>query len=68
MDIFNRLWFHIFKRNKPTSTMPEPKFDYSEHIRQKLNRILEIEDGSNYWEFKNKTKDKELLIKKYLER
>jgi hypothetical protein len=28
---------------------------------------LEIEDGSNYWEFKNKTKEKELLIKKYLE-
>ena len=27
MDIFNRLWFHIFKRSKPTPTMPEPKFD-----------------------------------------
>ena len=42
------------------------RFDYAEHIRQKLNCILELEDGSNYWEFKNKTKDKELLIKKYL--
>jgi len=29
---------------------------------------LELEDGSNYWDFKNKTKEKELLIKKYLER
>jgi len=42
------------------------RFDYAEHIRQKINCILELEDGSNYWEFKNKTKDKELLIKKYL--
>jgi hypothetical protein len=43
-------------------------FDYSEHIRQKLNCILEIEDGSNYWDAKNRIERKELLIKKYLER
>jgi len=44
------------------------RFDYAEYLRQKINCILELEDGSNYWEFKNKTKSKELLIKKYLER
>ena len=44
------------------------RFDYAEYLRQKINCILELEDGSNYWEFKNKTKDKELLMKKYLEK
>jgi len=52
----------------PNNVQIKQSFDYAEHIRQKLNCILELEDGSNYWEFKNKTKDKELLIKKYLEK
>jgi hypothetical protein len=43
-------------------------FDYSEHIRRKLNCILEIEDGSNYWDKQNRIETKEMLIKKYLER
>jgi len=52
----------------PNKVEIKQEFDYSEHIRQKLNCILELEDGSNYWEFKNKTKEKELLIIKYLGR
>lgn len=52
----------------PNKVEIKQRFDYAEHIRQKINCILELEDGSNYWEFKNKTKSKELLIKKYLER
>jgi len=43
-------------------------FDYSEHIRQKLNCILQIDDGSNYWDAKNKIESKEMLIKKYLKK
>jgi hypothetical protein len=43
-------------------------FDYSEHIRQKLNCILEIDDGSNYWDAKNKIERKENLLIKYLNR
>ena len=50
----------------PNKVQIKQRFDYAEHIRQKINCILELEDGSNYWEFKNKTKQKELLIKKYL--
>jgi len=59
---------HLSTNPAPERKKDLAQFEYSEHIRRKLNCILEIEDGSNYWEFKNKTKDKELLIKKYLER
>lgn len=52
----------------PNKVEIKQSFDYAEYLRQKINCILELEDGSNYWEFKNKTKSKELLIKKYLER
>jgi hypothetical protein len=52
----------------PNKVEVKPTFDYSEHIRQKLNCILEIEDGSNYWDAKNKIESKELLIIKYLEK
>jgi len=50
----------------PNNVQIKQRFDYAEYLRQKINCILELEDGSNYWDFKNKTKDKELLIKKYL--
>ena len=50
----------------PNNVQIKQRFDYAEYLKQKINCILELEDGSNYWEFKNKTKDKELLIKKYL--
>ena len=50
----------------PNKVEIKQSFDYAEYLRQKINCILELEDGSNYWEFKNKTKQKELLIKKYL--
>ena len=52
----------------PNNVEIKQSFDYAEYLRQKINCILELEDGSNYWEFKNKTKQKELLIKKYLKR
>ena len=52
----------------PNKVEIKQTFDYSEHIRQKLNCILEIEDGSNYWDAKNKIERKELLLIKYLKR
>jgi len=52
----------------PNKVEIKKTFDYSEHIRQKLNCILELEDGSNYWDAKNKIESKELLIIKYLGR
>lgn len=52
----------------PNKVEIKQSFDYAEYLRQKINCILDLDDGSNYWEFKNKTKSKELLIKKYLER
>jgi hypothetical protein len=52
----------------PNKVEIKKTFDYSEHIRRKLNCILELEDGSNYWDAKNKIESKEMLIIKYLKR
>ena len=41
------------------------EFDYAEYIRQKLNKILEIEEG-NYWEGRYKIESKENKLKEYL--
>lgn len=56
------------------STNPVPgrkkdlaQFEYSEHIRQKLNAILEIPEGRNYWEKEFKTVHYENKLKKYFE-
>ena len=54
------------------STHPKPitvrvqKLEYSEHIRQKLNAILEIPEGRNYWEKEFKTINYENKLKQYL--
>lgn len=40
--------------------------DYSEYIRRKLNYILDIPEGHNYWEKKYKTKPYEDKLKEYL--
>jgi hypothetical protein len=61
------LFFPLLSFAPPNKLEIKPTFDYSEHIRQKLNCILEIEDGSNYWDAKNKIESKEMLIIKYLE-
>lgn len=55
-----------------TNPAPERKkdlaqFEYSEHIRQKLNSILEIPDGRNYWEKEFKTINYENKLKQYLQ-
>jgi hypothetical protein len=42
------------------------KLEYSEHIRQKLNSILEIPEGRNYWELEFKTINYENKLKEYL--
>lgn len=42
------------------------KLEYSEHIRIKLNKILEIPNGRNYWEKEYQTKPYEDKLKKYL--
>jgi hypothetical protein len=52
----------------PLPSVRVQKLEYHEHIRQKLNCILEIEDGSNYWDKQNRIESKELLIIKYLKR
>jgi hypothetical protein len=62
------LFLPILSFAPPNKVEIRQEFDYSEHIRQKLNCILELEDGSNYWDAKNKIESKEMLIKKYLER
>jgi len=43
------------------------KLEYSEHIRQKLNSILEIPEGRNYWEREFKTINYENKLKQYLQ-
>ena len=43
------------------------QFEYSEHIRQKLNSILEIPEGRNYWEREFKTVNYENKLKQYLQ-
>lgn len=53
------------------ATRPKPqvrvqKLEYSEHIRQKLNAILEIPEGRNYWEKEFKTVNYENKLKEYL--
>ena len=42
------------------------QFEYSEHIRLKLNKILEIPAGRNYWEKEFKTITYENKLKEYL--
>lgn len=43
------------------------QFEYSEHIRLKLNAILEIPEGRNYWEKEFKTINYENKLKQYFE-
>ena len=50
---------------KPT-TVRVQKLEYSEHIRLKLNAILEIPEGRNYWEKEFKTINYENKLKEYL--
>jgi len=45
----------------PNKVEIKQSFDYAEYLRQKINCILELEDGLNYWEFKNKTKRKRII-------
>lgn len=51
---------------KPT-TVRMQKLEYSEYIRQKLNAILKIPEGRNYWEKEFKTVKYENKLKQYLE-
>ena len=41
------------------------QLEYYEHIRQKLNAILEIPEGRNYWEKEFKTINYENKLKQY---
>ena len=55
------------------ATHPKPitvrvqKLEYSEHIRLKLNGLLEIPEGRNYWEKEFKTVHYENKLKQYFE-
>ena len=46
-------------------TVRVQKLEYSEHIRLKLNAILEIPEGRNYWEKEFKTVNYENKLKQY---
>ena len=50
----------------PLPSVRVQKLEYSEHIRQKLNKILEIPEDRNYWEREFKTIIYENKLKKYL--
>jgi phage baseplate assembly protein W len=50
----------------PLPSVRVQKLEYSEHIRQKLNSILEIPEGRNYWEREFKTVNYENKLKEYL--
>jgi hypothetical protein len=53
--------------NKPgVEKKDHAQLEYHEHIRQKLNKILEIPDGRNYWEREFKTVIYENKLKEYL--
>ena len=51
----------------PLPSVRVQKLEYSEHIRQKLNSILEIPEGRNYWEKEFKTINYENKLKQYLQ-
>jgi len=51
----------------PLPSVRVQKLEYSEHIRQKLNKILEIPEGRNYWEKEFKTINYENKLKQYLQ-
>ena len=51
----------------PNKVEIKQKLEYSEHIRQKLNAILEIPEGRNYWEKEFKTIIYENKLKQYFE-
>jgi len=51
----------------PLPSIRVQKLEYSEHIRQKLNSILEIPEGRNYWEKEFKTVIYENKLKQYLQ-
>lgn len=49
----------------PKQKVRVQKLEYSEHIRLKLNSILEIPEGRNYWEKEFKTINYENKLKQY---
>lgn len=51
----------------PLPSVRVQKLEYSEHIRIKLNKILEIPEGRNYWEREFKTINYENKLKEYLQ-
>jgi phage baseplate assembly protein W len=51
----------------PLPSVRVQKLEYSEHIRQKLNSILEIPEGRNYWEKEFRTVKYENKLKEYLQ-
>lgn len=51
----------------PLPSVRVQKLEYSEHIRLKLNSILEIPEGRNYWEKEFKTINYENKLKQYLQ-
>jgi len=54
--------------NKPgVEKKDHAQLEYHEHIRQKLNSILEIPEGRNYWEREFKTINYENKLKQYLQ-
>ena len=49
----------------PMQNVRVQKLDYPEHIKNRLNKILEIPDGKNYWDKEFKTIIYENKLKEY---
>jgi hypothetical protein len=49
----------------PLPSVRVQKLDYSEHVRNRLNKILEIPEGKNYWDKEFKTIIYENKLKEY---
>ena len=67
LKIFSILLLPIQLATHPKPQVRVQKLEYHEHIRQKLNSILEIPEGRNYWEKEFKTVNYENKLKQYLQ-
>lgn len=66
MKLTTLLLLPILAFAPPNKVEIKPHLEYSEHIRLKLNKILEIPEGRNYWEREYQTVNYENKLKEYL--
>lgn len=61
------IFFPFVLFNQEQKIEVKPHIEYHEHIRLRLNRILDIPEGKNYWDREFQTKPYEDKLKKYLQ-